>query len=411
MKDTAEKGIKKRGIVPSILFFILSYLAFSLLMTGFIAVFFFYVINGMFEDEYDNDTQTAEIYEDRDDDGISSYIKKNKYTYIVRNKDGVVIDQQGIDSCARERTEFGFDPVGEPFIIYEDIADDSLRFNKIGPLVLPDISKVFKDGRWIDDPSIKNTISVFSLIKLNTEMATLPFWISVSLSDGSEFIYKCTMTILHQELMTMLIFYIGMLLFLLLIFISITANIRSNEKYRKEIKHYLLTDKITGSDNWTSFLMRGEQILKKSKNAGKGYAVLNLSIVKYRNYCMCHSLKEGERAMRRVSDKLNQCITDNKELAAHAATSNFALLLEMKDEESMNERINMIINALKKMDSDHTFQFQVGVMPIKPSIVDGRKQKRKTVQLEKYYNNASTARATMGHSDASGVVFFNKELI
>lgn len=160
---------------------------------------------------------------------------------------------------------------------------------------------------------------------------------------------------------------------------------------------------------WFSF--RGEQLLKKRRSAAVSYAVLDLVFVKYRNYCVCHSVIEGEEMLYRV-DKILSSSINKRELSAHYASANFVLLLKFKDREELKARIQQIIDKLETIGKEHKFTFHVGAYVVE-NIKDakGKALKRKDIDIEREYNNACTARSTLEESDDSGIAFFDENLL
>lgn len=184
-----------------------------------------------------------------------------------------------------------------------------------------------------------------------------------------------------------------------------------------------LVDDVTKGNNWMAFLLKGERILKKRKNAGRRYAMIHLVIVEYRNYCMCHSLEEGQRLLFRISCVIEESLSKKEELSAHVSSSSFALLIEAENDDAVKERFDQLLKELKNVDipqgkkqpghSDtfHIFRFQAGVQIIEPDTVDGKVVKRKDARIEYYYNNAVTAKSTLGTTDDDGIAFFDSQLM
>ena len=115
--------------------------------------------------------------------------------------------------------------------------------------------------------------------------------------------------------------------------------------------------------------------------------------------------------LKRVYDHINKRL-EKKEMIAHVSNSNFALILKYDDPDKLKMRLQSLILELEKIDSDHVFSFQAGVDPVGIWKNDkGRVVRRKYIDLEKEYNNACTARATLSDKDESGVAFFDDKLV
>ena len=103
-----------------------------------------------------------------------------------------------------------------------------------------------------------------------------------------------------------------------------------------------------------------------------------------------------------------------REMVAHFASANFAVLLTYTDENELKERVESILEKLTEMDDTHRYQFHIGVdtLPVKTG-ADGKviRRKKGTYDLEKTYNNSCSARATMEESDDSGIAYYDEELL
>ena len=98
-------------------------------------------------------------------------------------------------------------------------------------------------------------------------------------------------------------------------------------------------------------------------------------------------------------------------MVAHVTSSSFALLMEFQEEEGLKARLSDLISELEKTGMGHKFSFQAGVAVIDVSLKRGRIRKRKSVDLEKEYNDACSARETLEPSEESGIVIYDDRLM
>ena len=241
------------------------------------------------------------------------------------------------------------------------------------------------------------------------EKIHMPFWIKLVLSDGSTFFGKANVDFGVNELSTVFtvafaLAVLGIMIVLMLIIGSIRRSIR-----HKRLKDFFFNDEVTGGKNWTYYLVKGEQILKRPWNAAKKYAVVDLKFVGYGNYCLCHSVVEGNELLKKIMWGL-KALVDKKEIAVHRDADKFAMLLKYDDENALEERLKNLTTKLAEVDREHVFNFQAGVCLVEPSLKNGRPRRRKFVNLEEIFNNAAMALGKFGGSTDSGVQFFDQLL-
>ena len=198
---------------------------------------------------------------------------------------------------------------------------------------------------------------------------------------------------------------------LLIVFVLMLCYLISGMVRRHRLTNVFFMDDVTGSRNWMWFQMRTDSILKKNRNSGINFAILDVVFVKYRNFCVCHSIREGEGALRRMDGLINSFLGRN-ELCSHYASANFAVLMKYVNESELTDRIKLMISELEKLDSVHRFSFHVDI-----ELLGAGQDKRATVRarrmldVETEYNNACAARATLEESDDSGYAFFDQKLV
>ena len=112
----------------------------------------------------------------------------------------------------------------------------------------------------------------------------------------------------------------------------------------------------------------------------------------------------------KVNDIVSGMLTKD-ETVSHYASANFAIMLRYENEEQLKKRIEEMIKKLEGMDGTHLLAFHVGVVLLGSAVETGRRSRKQLVDLEKEYNNACAARATLADTDESGIAFFNQKLV
>ncbi|MCR4788946.1 MAG: EAL domain-containing protein [Lachnospiraceae bacterium] len=422
--------IKKKNVGGSIIgFFFFTILAvFVIYLT--LRVLTLYVVDAKLSSEFENVKEMARIYDvysGSDHNAIYRILDQKERDFVIRNADGTIEYSKGDITFADAGHEGLLSSSSERIKFYTDTVDDVLYITRKN-LVSVDFIKLVnwirkKPGdEVIDTDKVSeledtygddNSFSIFevdsrfieimsSAIKYDT--LVMPIWISRSVDNGNgELIVKAQFNVNTRDslLILELISALGVLIAVILVVTHI-STIRSFIRQRR-ITNLFFTDTVTKGNNWMCFLIKGGQLLRKRSNSRNKYAVLNVIFVKYRNYCVCHSIAEGEKMLYRVYGVMNGLI-GRKEMCAHCTSSNFALLLKYNDIESLKNRVYDMIQHLERIDEGHKFSFQAGV-----SLIDEDELRMREVNLESEYNNACTARASMSESDDSGMVLFDEK--
>lgn len=433
-----KKFRKRRVVGPIILFVIFSMIMVSTLV--FCTEFFLnYLLNTKMLNEYDDIAYLAQLYELEVKNGNVDYehINAEGHDYIIVDKSGKVLYENGENTCSTTAKKTTLSMFSDEIEVYQDTKNPSIVIDSNGK---PKIDmKNFKN--WSSSPEARegaggphigydpddeddenddlNTIDVsdddtsFSIsYNAKAKMLNLPLWLSVDVNGGKErFIGKALFSFDMRETTTFAIIMGTVFLIVFFMVLGMLINVIRSIAHQNKVYHMFFSDVITKSHNWMYYIIEGERLLMKKAGSDEKYAAVNLTFVNYRNYCVCHSLEQGERMLFRVHDMLNRNLY-KKEICAHASSSsNFALLLKFKDEDELRERLRLIISSLKQIDTGHKFTFQAGVCVINLTDPDGKKIRKSDISLEKEYNNACAARATLSDSDESGIAFFDMKLL
>lgn len=406
-------------------FVIVSILSFAIVY-GIIGLFILYSINSKVDNRYELVKSIVLVYEkalESQDTSLFDEIRSDYPDCVIIDKKGGVFSVYGINTRGGNGGALGYLFSGRDYLVYED-TDEKYLYYRSGLFML-DMFKILKRSNVLLGANLQDNEDESDVFDIDgSKVVEMPVWIGTKLSDGKLFVAKVPVRIRVLDVVILTGITVGITVIMLIIMIIRLIGIIGGILTKKRLTNLFLTDEVTGSDNWMAFKLKGERLLKNGKNLMKRYAMIHLVIVKYRNYCMCHSMEEGQMVLRKVSDILKQNLLKRKELCAHVGTSSFVLLLEAENADAIRTRYFNMLTLLKYVDAGaegtqqpghsdafHIFNFQAGVSVIEPSFVGGKKKKRKDANIEQCYNNAVTAKATLETTDDDGIAFFDNKLM
>ena len=245
----------------------------------------------------------------------------------------------------------------------------------------------------------------------NTKIISLPYWISVKLENGESFVGRAEYEIKYREALILFVFVILLMLVFLILFIVLLSKIIRRVFRQRKLLSVFFTDVVTKGHNWMWFTIKGEQQLRKKKNDKLNFAILDISFVKYNTFCVCHSVEEGQKVLEKINRMLLKTLNKH-EAFAHHGISSFAVIMQYADEERLKGKVKFILKHLQTVDPNHKFAFHVGIALL-PAIATpyGKYVRRDNISIEKIYNNACAATATLESSDDSAIAFFDDKLV
>ena len=403
------RNVSSWGTLGVLVFLNILFIAAAVTLAGFNLQYFF---ETKLAENYAELEHVAKLYEaGRENEAFLRYIGNEKTEFIVRDKSGNVIYQQGENTCAEEGGIIGYENSTKHLYIYPDTRLGVIKPGKKEGID-PDLHAFFEYMQKynVKKKNEKDGDEEGVIINIG-ERVDLPYWVRIdNINDSYEFIgkgyfsYNDRDAILLIELLIASMAIIGVAFVVLIVFM-----IRSIINFRRVVTLFY-SDPITGGHNWIWFVMVGDEKLRSRSLKKFSFAVVNLAFTNYRNYCMCHSISEGEEVLVKIDKSLNKQIRSG-EMCAHATTDGFALLLYFVDEQSLRERLQVMMDVLQNVDKDHNFVFETGVDIIRPEINSAGKIVRRDVSIEKAYNNACTAVSVQGETDPAGVFIFDDKLL
>ena len=169
-------------------------------------------------------------------------------------------------------------------------------------------------------------------------------------------VYKIN-TFQMNLLLTVMIFLVVVFIFSGIYEISKVVNLVHE---RKRVNKLVTTDTVTGGYNKDYFIQKANKEIARSKH---GYAVVQLRLEKYRNYCTAYGLKQGENLLEEINASLVQMLV-KKEFVAHVEKSDFIMLLNYQNEEMLNIRVHNMMNILRERRAGQHLTFAAGVCPV-----------------------------------------------
>ena len=424
--------MKRKRIIGPVIFFIL---AMAVAVLGIIYAtdqFINYILYNKVSTEYEAASVMADIYrstEDKDE----ALILMNRF-----NRDFYVVDKNGKMVC--HRGELTADETSYKVKIsafrknlevtaYKDreinvIYPEKGKKNKAGELdfsLKKFIKFVNDESDKLEDQGLEIAVDAegnqffVGYDDEDFEMLNLPIWLTVEDEEGQEgedtVVVKALVRLNEQDIIIFVVIMAIILVVILVVIISIFTRTISNIHRQKKVTNYFFTDTVTGGRNWMWFLIRGEQLLTKRSSIKKSFAIVNLEMMNYQNYCLCHSVPEGEKLLGKVHEEIFKAV-GKKEICAHGGGSNFGMILEYTGREEIKQRLEELIGSLQTIDSGHKFNFRAGVNILETRTDEsGKAIRRKDIIVEDEYINACAATASLSGNDESCVAFFNDKLI
>lgn len=405
------RNVSSWGTLCVLLFLNVLFIVAALYIAGFNIQYFF---ETKLAENYTELEHVAKLYEaGRENEAFLKYIESGSIEFIVRDKSGNVIYQKGENTCAEKGGLIGYENSTKFIFIYPDTRLGVIKPGK-NEGIDPDLISLFdyfktQNADLINGEEKKDKDK--EEVKNSVKKVDLPYWVRIdNISDSYEFIgkayfsYNARDAILLIEILLASTLIVGVAFIVLIVFM-----IRSIINFRRVVRLFY-TDPVTGGHNWIWFVMGGDEKLLKRKFRKYSFAVVNLVFTNYRNYCMCHSISEGEEVLIKIDKSLNRQIR-NDEMCARASTDGFALLLFFVDEPTLRKRLQTMMDVLQNVDKDHNFVFQTGVDIIRPEVNSAGKIVSRDVSIEKAYNNACTAVTVQGETDPAGVFIFDDRLL
>ena len=397
-KDKRIKKLRKLRVWPSIVgLFVITFI-FAIILIVQLWVNMLDVIQKKVIEPSDQAKTIAELFE-----GYSEEQKEKientvlKYIEVIPDIDAVwVSDLNNNKVWSNKEIEPNIEEAGELTInenetitlIFDDELAKGIEFED---------NTFFIDKELIDALDDKAILdSVFEL-KNDTELIRIKVWYVENIANYKVYVLQDIRLYANDffMLVTTATLFISMIavfiLYYLCSFISVIVNTHRTTKV-------IYTDMITGGNNWLYFVKRGNKILKK-KSATNNYVVLHFKMRKYRSFCTCFGVQEGEILIEKMYHVLKKNIKRN-ELMAYKENAAFGLLLSYENDTELCKRIDELTTVLDAVLPKMKLYFVTGIYKVLKNEKD----------IEQLYNNALLACDMLGEEAENKIVFFDVEM-
>lgn len=396
-KDNRIKKIKKQRIWPSILGLFFIVLIFGILMVAQIGVNGLNVIESKLMEGMSQTEIVSVLFEEYEEenkqdiqDTILTYIEvmpQIEAVWVVDSNGDKVWANGEMAPDTENSNEFSLDGRESISLIIEDeqqngitMEDGTLEFDK--DIFKDNLTTAIKSGLTFDNQQKVMEVKVW----YQQEVDDLTVYV---LQDV--FVYLRDFSLILTNTILFAIMIVVFIMYYLTSFISVIVSMRKTSKV-------LYTDMVTGGNNWLYFVKRGNKLLKKKSSANDS-AVIYLKMRKYRSFCTCFGVSEGEVLVEKLYNVLKKNVK-RKELMAHKENAEFGLVLSYTDEQQLCERIERLAADLDAVLPKMKLYFAFGVYKV------GRKDK----DIEQLYNNAVLACDGLGEEAENKIMFFDVEM-
>lgn len=403
-KDKRIKKLKKKRIWPSVFGLLFMLFLFAVIVTVIIASVGLDVFDRKMSDGSNQSAMVAKIYEGYTEES-ASHINEMVMTYIGLSPEIEavgIIDSEGEKVWSSHNlypdtervTTFDLQTVGTNLpmkIIVEEDLEEVFTFEDNEVTVNDDLIEALGLLQVFGDNSIV-------LDRENNDLVSFKIWFVVPVNQLNVYVLN-KISIGVQDLF-MLLVSVGIFVLIILIFtiyyiISFCSVISSMRRTTKII----YTDMVTGGDNWLHFVKKGTSLLKHSRRNAKKYAVLHMRMRKYRSFCTCFGVQEGEALIEKLYYISKRKLKRN-ELIAYHENAEFGILLTYTDRAQLSSRIEMLEKELSTVLPNMKLYFGIGVCEVKPGERD----------VETLYNNALIACDLLGEEAELQIAFFDEEM-
>ncbi|MBE5942632.1 MAG: EAL domain-containing protein [Lachnospiraceae bacterium] len=404
-KDKRIKKLKRHRIWPSIFGLFLIVLVFFVCMLIVLASSAVEVVDDKLTTSYDTSGQIVKRY-------VEPNIENLDHSY-----EGIMTDivlNEGIDAVSIGRngkkvwSSDGRYPDQNARISYMELFHEGRGYTDYDIIIEEDPQNVIvKDGDtyavskdFLKKNNLKNVI--VQLVKdddgIYQPLASLKLWYVFPV-DGLEVYVLNHIVVYSYDIVYLMLVFVLFAMLLAIFIIYYICTVLSMIASQSKVTKVLYTDLVTGGENWLSFIRKSERYLKRNRNNKRKYAIVHLRMEKYRSFCTCFGVKEGEELLERFYRILKKQIR-SKEVMAHYEQADFALLLQYEDELDITSRIETIKQALNGITPNIKLYFSVGICMVEKGAKD----------VEEMYNSAMSATAMLLEDAEPRIAFFDIEM-
>ncbi|MDE7257901.1 MAG: diguanylate cyclase, partial [Lachnospiraceae bacterium] len=425
VREKRFKKLKRKQIWPSILAFVLFITLCVAMIAVFLQLFALYIMGTKLVQQYGETQHVKAVLEGflSNGDTITEAVDHMR-KYKVTDRDVYVIDRSrhvvartgdsepdfGMILDFKLDQEFG---LGESFMAVADNSNQILEKEGTYTIFAMSVDEVIQKtltrdedrrepGPWLSDTIIAQK-----------------YWLRTSLGGGQYEAYvKCVIEVQRQDIFYICIFGIIALLLLMIPIIILFINTVRSVVTQRRMTQLIYLDPVTGGRNWFFFRNYAERILTRLRNSRKAFALVNLQLERYQNYCACYGVKAGEELLEAMDGFMKARVGKNESFARHEG-ADFGLLLvcegenEQEYQENCRKRIRSLVAELTGLKPDQKIHFHAGINMIPPYIAEDGKwyHARKGVDINQLYTYANAAGMTADCLQDQTVTFFDQEML
>ena len=394
-KHERIKRLKKKNIWPSILGLVLITLLFAIVIGILVELSIYDMLKRKIMTNISQTKQIVDMFDDYDNNSES--IHEEVLGILEKTLD---VDAVWVSDAEGNQVWADHDKVPN---VDKTVTFDFLDVNDIQIIIEEKTSdmSVDQEGDLFFNPDILVNIDLKDIIEGgsygNEEVVRVKIWTVNYINNLKVYILQ-DVIIYSQDLfilvMAVILFGIMMAIFIIYYLISFISVIVSMRRMSK----ILYTEVVTGGNNWLYFEKRGNKLLSSQKHS-KQYAVIHFKMRKFRSFCTCFGVSEGNVLVEKLYNVLKKQI-NKKELLVYKDNASYALLLKYTDEQQLKERIETLTTSLNTVLPNMKLYFVVGVYTVDKDDTD----------IEQLYSNAVLACDMLGDEAENKIVFYDIEM-
>ncbi len=404
-KDKRIKKLKKKRIWPSILGLFIITTVFAVSMIIVLVTSVVDVVTNKFTSGYETSSHI-----------IKRHVEPNVEN-LARSYEGILADIALIDeieavsiirASERKWSSDGRYPDQSTRVSYMDLFNEDTGYTNYDMIIEENEQNVIirqGDAYSVNNNFFKQIDYKTILLQLGKDdvktyapLASLKIWYVFPI-DNMEVYVLNDISVYTYDVLLLVVVSLLFAILLVIFIIYYTCTLIGMVASQSRVTKVLYTDFVTGGENWLSFVRKGSRLIKRNYGNRNSYAVIHLRMEKYRSYCTCFGVKEGEELLERFYKILKKQIKQ-KEAMAHYEQADFALLLRYDTVDELKTRIGTIETALNHITPNIKLYFSAGVC-----LVEKRNQ-----DIEELYNSAMAATGLLDEDTEGRIAFFDIEM-
>lgn len=245
------------------------------------------------------------------------------------------------------------------------------------------------------------------------------YWIGFPIGDtGKQLLVRDDLYLRTRDILLVEALCLVIICLMMIPSIVLLAYVIRDVVSARRLRKLIYTDSVTGGDNFL-YLEHHSGIIRKlrPRNYGKAAAenvsakklenrpaVVIFTMRKYRSYCSCHGVAEGEALLERI-DALLKSHLRKREMSAHYSEAEFVLVLIGKTPEEIQQRVHDITAKVMSALGHSHLVFHSGIY-----FADGGESDI-AADVAQMCNYAASAKNSIRDCEFSSYAMFNKELL